>query len=95
MAYTISDFRRDVRNGQHAWPGGRQLYFVTADGAALSFEAAKTERRNLLEALRDEDDNGLPYRSGWRVVGTDVNWEDAELTCDHTGKRIPASYRED
>ena len=83
---SISDFRRAVRNGPYAWPGGYPLYFVCSDGEALSFAAAKQERRLILEALRDND------RSGWRVVGVDVNYEDAELRCAHTGELIEAAY---
>jgi hypothetical protein len=83
---SISDFRKAMRNGPYAWPGGYPLYFVTADGAALSFKSAKAERRNILEALRDKDN------SSWRVVGVDVNYENAELYCDHSGERIEAAY---
>lgn len=78
---TISDFRSAMRNGPYAWPGGYPCYFVTADGAALSFEAAKAERRNILEALKDDD-----KASGWRVVAVDINWEDTSLYCAHTSE---------
>ena len=86
---SISDFRTVVRNGPYAWPGGYPCYFVTSDGAVLSFKAAKQERRNILEAIRDQD------RSGWRVVAVDINWEDPDLFCDHTGERIESAYAED
>jgi hypothetical protein len=86
---TVSDFRRAVRHGPWAWPGGYPCYFITADGAALSFEALKRRGtlRNILEAIRDKDD-----RSGWRVVALDVNWEDDNLFCDDTGGRIDCAY---
>jgi hypothetical protein len=83
---TISDFRAAMRNGPYAWPGGYPMYFITSDGAALSFAAARAERRNILEAIRDKSGNG------WRVVAVDINWEDAELRCDHTGERIESAY---
>jgi hypothetical protein len=83
---SISDFRRAMRHGPYAWPGGYPCYFITSDGAALSFAAAKAERRLILEAIRDKDN------SGWRVVVMDVNWEDGELVCDHTGERIESAY---
>ena len=87
---SISDFRKAVRNGPYAWPGGYPLYFVTSDGAALSFKAAKAERRIILEALRDND-----KRCGWHICGVDINWEDAELICDHTNERIECAYGDD
>lgn len=78
-----------LRAGQYAWPGGYQLYFVTSDGAALSFEAVLQEFRQVLNSIK----HGLS--DGWRVVGVDINWEDQELYCEHTGKRIPSAYSEE
>lgn len=83
---SISDFRHAMRHGPYAWPGGYPYYFITNDGEALSFATARSERRLILEALRDHDN------SGWRVVGMDINWEDSELTCSHTGERIESAY---
>jgi len=95
MAYTISDFRRDMRNGPWAWPGGYPCYFVMSDGEAMSFDAARENCRLILEAIRDEDERGRPYSSGWRVIGVDANWEDEDLRCCHSGERIPSAYGED
>ncbi len=83
---SISDFRRAMRNGPYAWPGCYPCYFITSDGAALSFEAAKKERRNILESIAHRLDDG------WRVVAVEINWEDGQLTCDHTGERIESAY---
>lgn len=87
---SISDFRRAVRNGPYAWPGGYPCYWVMSDGAACAFDVAKSERRNMLEALANPRD-----RSDWRPVALDINWEDSDLTCAHTNKRIPSAYGED
>jgi hypothetical protein len=35
---SVSDYRKAVRNGPYAWPGGYPLFFVTSDGAALRGE---------------------------------------------------------
>lgn len=86
---TISDFRQAMRQGPYAWPGGYPLYFFTSDGAALSFEAAKKERRLILDSIANR------LNDGWRVVGLDVNWEDESLFCDHTGERIESAYGEE
>jgi len=83
---TVGDFRRAIRNGAYAWPGGYPLYFVTSDGGALSFKAAKAERRLILASIAYGQDDG------WRVVGEDINWEDCDLICDHTGERIESAY---
>ena len=85
MAYSISDFRRDIRQ-PYVWPGGYPTFFLTSDGEALSLAAAKSQRRNILEAMAGG------YNDGWRVVGVSINWEDADLTCAHTGAPIESAY---
>ena len=91
MIETISDFRKAFRSGKWMWPGGYPCYFLLSDGESLSFEAAKTERRRLLEALADYQKHGYEC-SGWRPVAIDVNWEDGDMVCAHTGKRIESAY---
>lgn len=84
---TVSDFRGAIRKGKYAWPGGYPLFFVTADGEALSFEAAIAERRQVISAIGHDE-----RHSGWRVVAVETNWEDTNLTCAHTGKLIESAY---
>lgn len=84
---TIADFRRAMLVGPYAWPGGYPTYFYTADGAVLSHDAARLERRNILEAIASND-----ARSGWRIAGMDINYDDTEMVCDHTGVPIPSAY---
>lgn len=87
---TVSDFRKAYRSGPFAWPGGYPLYFVTADGAALSWQAAKECRGEIVRAIGRDD-----TRSGWRIVGVAVNYEETDLYCDHTGERIPSAYADE
>jgi len=84
---TLLKIKEVLRNGPYAWPGGYPMYFVTSDGAALSFEAVKAEWRQIVRARLWNDRN-----SGWLVEGFDINWEDGNLICDHTGKRIESAY---
>jgi hypothetical protein len=86
---SVSKFRTIYRNGPFAWPGGYPLYFITSDGAALSWQSARYNRRRILESIASQ------VNDGWRVVGVDVNWEDPALYCDDTGERIPSAYAED
>jgi hypothetical protein len=83
---STAELRATLRAGQYAWPGGYQLYFVTSDGAALSFEAVRAELQQVLRSISTHANDG------WRVVACEVNWEDDDLLCDHTGKPIPAAY---
>lgn len=69
---------------RYTMPGLYPLYYVTADSGVLSPQAVE---KNL--ALCRSDD------PQWRVVGAEVNWEDPNLFCEHTGKRIPSAYGPD
>ena len=86
MAMTTKQFKDAIRNGAYAWPGGYQMFFLCADGEALSFAAAKQEAKQIIREIRDNSN------CGWRVVAFDINWEDSDLRCAHTGERIPSSY---
>ena len=59
--YTVADFDADLDH-PYAWPGGYPRYFVTNDGEALSFAAAKDNASQIRDAIESHD-NG-----GWRVV---------------------------
>lgn len=88
MSYTVENFLSDLDN-PYAWPGGYPRFFITNEGAALSFKAALAEKALIVEAIKDNDN------SGWRVVGCDINWEDDSLYCDHTGEKIESAYSEE
>lgn len=83
---TVADLKAALRYGQFAWPGGYQMYFLTSDGAALSFATVREEFRLVASAVKHGGNDG------WRVVATDINWEDEDLIDDHTGKKIPSAY---
>jgi hypothetical protein len=81
---TVADLKATLRAGPYAWPGGYAIYFVTADGAVLSFAAALAEFRIIAGAIRDGDTRG-----GWRIVGTGCTADDDDTpVCDHTGLPI-------
>lgn len=83
----LASIKRALRN-KYAWPGGYPLYIVMADGAAISIDAAREQWPVICQATM----NGL--HDGWRAVGVDVNWEDENLLCAHTGERIESAYGE-
>lgn len=85
MSYSVEQFDKDLEN-EFAWPGGYQRYFITSDGAALSFKSATKNADLIREAIRDNDN------CGWRVEACDINWENADLYCDDTSERIPSAY---
>jgi hypothetical protein len=93
---TIADFRKAMRNGPYAWPGGYPCYFVMADGEPMSFDGAKQRRREMLAALAAKAGKGnWPDWGEYDLpVAVEVNWEDASLVCCQTGQRIPSAYAE-
>ena len=84
---TVAEIQAALDHGPYAWPGGYPLFFITADGGALSFDSVKEEWDNVREAVETDDDG-----SGWRVVAVEVNWEDENLYDDHSGAKIPSAY---
>lgn len=85
---TVEEFDEALKE-PYAWPGGYPRYFITSDGEALSYEAAREEAEQIRTAIREKS------RDGWRVVAVDVNWEDPALYCCHTNDRIESAYAED
>jgi hypothetical protein len=84
----LSDFRKAMRHGPYAWPGGYPCFFWTSDGEALSFDSVKKNLRPIIESIAHRSNDG------WRVFALDVNWENDELYCAHSGERIESAYGE-
>ncbi|UTU07692.1 hypothetical protein CcrC1_gp007 [Caulobacter phage C1] len=77
-----------LRYGDTTDLGGYPLYFVTRDGAALSFESA---RKMLYQIALDFQADAS---TGWRIAAVQINYEDGDLRCDHSGERIPCAYND-
>lgn len=83
---SLSVIKDLLRQGKYAWPGGYPMYFYTTDGGVLSFDAVRGEWRNIVHShLTNTND-------GWQIAGYDVNWENPNLYCDHTGEEIESAY---
>jgi hypothetical protein len=96
MSYTVKNLMRDLRAGKFTSFGCYPTYFVTVDGEPLSHEAI---RENLWIVARATRDYAANPRVGsdvkqWAVIGADINWENADLYCAHTNKRIESAYAE-
>ncbi len=78
----------DLRHGKYTSPGSYPTFFVCHGGAVLSHEAVRSELWQVLRSTRDY------ARDGWTVIGLEVNWENPDLYCDHTGERIASAYAE-
>ena len=73
-----------LRAGEWAWPGVYACFFITSDGAALSFDAVLDNFYGVCHDMFHGWTN-----SGWYIVGMEctANCEEP-IYCDHTGKEI-------
>lgn len=86
----LAKVKEVLRSGPYAWPGGYPMFFITTDGAALSFKTVRANWREVVDAHLRRD-----QWSGWALDGFDVNWEDPALFDDHTGERIESAYADE
>lgn len=66
-----------MENGEletYAFPGGYPIFYMAADNGVICPKCCNDN----FERLRDKDDKQ------WYIVDTDVNYEDENLTCDHS-----------
>ena len=87
MGMTVGALKDVLEQGPYAWPGGYPVFFIAADGEALSFQAVQDNLALVKEAT---DNPGSDPQ--WEVVGYDVNWEDENMYCAHTNKKIECAY---
>jgi hypothetical protein len=78
------DLKACIRAREFAWPGGYRLFFITADGGALSFKAVKDNFNSVIYSIRND------VNDGWKVTGLDnAEWCDEQpLFCDHTNEQL-------
>lgn len=88
---TVAGLKATLRAGSSTDLGGYPLYFVCADGEALSFAAVRDNLRQVMGAVADAAAKNWPDKQ-WQVIGIEINHEDGELFCAHTNERIPAAY---
>jgi hypothetical protein len=90
LVNTVHEFL-DILRTQNKFTsiGSYPTFFLMSDGETMSWEAVRENVWQIARAIRDRS------RDGWRVVGYDVNWEDPEMYCAHTGERIESAYAED
>jgi len=62
------------------------IYHVCADGGVLCHDC-----------VNNQADVGTSPNTpaDWRIVASDINYEDPDLQCDHCNKRIESAYAED
>jgi len=72
----------DGRFSAYAWPGGYPIFHLCDDGGCLCAKCAN-DPSNPVHTDEPND--------GWRIVGSDINWEDTDLLCDHCAIAIESA----
>ena len=89
--FTVHEFLESLRQGKYTSVGCYPKFWLASDGGTLSYEACLENVWLIARAIRDRD---RPCADQWRVIACDVNWEDANMYCDHTNERIESAYAE-
>jgi hypothetical protein len=76
----------DGKYTSFAWPGGYPVYHICDDSGVLCPTCANDPNNPVHEDKPDD---------GWRIIGSDINWEDAELSCNQCIRRIESAYSEE
>lgn len=85
---SVADLKATLRAGETTDLGGYPLYFLASDCEALSFKAVRQELRNVMSALAQP----AFVFNNWCVIGVEINYEDNDLFCTHTGIQIKSAY---
>lgn len=83
---STQEFKATIRAGEFAWPGGYQMLFVTSDGAPICFKCARKNSRSVFWSIKNN------CSDGWKIIATEINYEDENCHCDNCGNEIPAAY---
>jgi hypothetical protein len=87
-AFTVRDLIRSLRSGPYTSIGCYPLFWLTSDGGTLHHACVLENLGTIGRSTRDG------AHDGWAVVACDINYEDADMYCDHCGERIESAYAE-
>lgn len=80
---SINKLKACLRAGEYTFPGSYRLFFITEDGACLSFSAVLDNLHEIFYSMRND------MKDGWTIVGLGcVNESDDDVYCDHTSELL-------
>ena len=80
---TANQLKSSIRAGEYTFPGAYRLFFITSDGASLSFASVKENFCAVLDSVKTQ------CADGWRVIAmTGEHETDEPVFCDHSGEQI-------
>ena len=80
---SINKLKACLRAGEYTFPGMYRLFFITGEGACLSFSAVLDNLQSIYYSMMHD------MNDGWNIIGlSSVQDCDDEVYCDHTGEEI-------
>lgn len=74
------------------WPGGYPMYYCFTDGGQICPTCVNENIDEIDAAIREP--GHFNSHGGWAIDSFDINYEDADLHCDHCHQRIESAYAE-
>ena len=80
---SINKLKACLRAGEYTFPGGYRLFFITGDGACLSFSAVLDNLQSIYYSMMND------MNDGWNIIGlSSVQDCDDEVYCDHSNELL-------
>jgi|SRR5210317_696016 len=80
---SINKLKSCLRAGEYTFPGSYRLFFITNDGACLSFSAVLDNLQSIYYSMMND------INDGWKIIGLSSVAEcDEDIYCDHTNEKL-------
>ena len=80
---SINKLKSCLRAGEYTFPGGYRLFFITSDGACLSFSSVLDNLQSIYYSIMHD------INDGWRIIGlSSVEECEDEVYCDHSNELL-------
>jgi hypothetical protein len=80
---SINKLKSCLRAGEYTFPGGYRLFFITNDGACLSFSSVLDNLQEIYYSIMND------INDGWKIIGLSSVAEcEDEVYCAHSNELI-------
>ncbi len=80
---SINKLKSSLRAGEYTFPGNYRLFFITSDGACLSFSSVLDNLQEIYYSIMHN------LNDGWRITGlSSVEECEDEVYCDHSNELL-------
>ena len=80
---SINKLKSCLRAGDYTFPGNYRLFFITSDGACLSFSSVLDNLQEIYYSMMND------INDGWKITGlSSVEEFEDEVYCDHSNELL-------